>query len=218
MSLLKLLKFKIFLFCLICIDCQQANNVRTTFHGASENGACSLPAETYSSSYPLALGDIPSLGGLRFTPDLCGHVLRVNCGRGALNVIVTNSNLGNGLDLYTSAWRRATNSMSPGITSCSVQMTSHSLFRRSGYVCYHATGETNNPYYRNVGLLNVRNKLVVRATYNGMNGAHRGNNPYYAFDGFGREDQRVRFYFSDGTSHSVLLRDCRSGEKKQMWS
>ena len=31
---------------------------------------------------------------------MCGHIFTINCGKGDLDIIVTNSNLGNGLDLY----------------------------------------------------------------------------------------------------------------------
>ena len=57
--------------------------------------------------------------------DLCGHILRIDCGNGELNIIVTNSNLGGGLDLYSSTtWPQATNNKPPGQVKCSVQLTS----------------------------------------------------------------------------------------------
>ncbi len=57
-----------------------------------------------------------------------------------------------GLDLYTSSWNEAANNALPGERWCSVQMTSKNIFTFDGYVCYHATGETSNEWYRNVGL------------------------------------------------------------------
>ena len=95
-------------------------NVLATRHGATEIGACSLPQGDYTVNKPVALGDIASLGYLKFRPDLCGHILRVDCGNGPLNIIVTNSNLGGGLDLYASSWSIATNNKPPGETKCSV--------------------------------------------------------------------------------------------------
>ena len=186
--------------------------MRTTFHGANEVGACQLPAQSYSTAFPVALGDISSLGNLRFSSNLCGHILAVKCGNGPLvNVIVMNSNLGGGLDLYASSWNRATNNASPGVQSCSVQMTSQNIFTFDGYVCYHAPGETNNQYYRNVGLLNIKDKIVVSATYNGIAGRLQSNAPYFEFNGQGNGNTPVIFRFSDGSTHSVPLNQCKSG-------
>jgi hypothetical protein len=182
-------------------------------------GACSLPEGSYSVSRPVALGDIASLQSLRFNPDLCGHILTIDCGNGPLDIIVTNSNLGGGLDLYASTWSIATNNKPPGQTSCSVQLTSRNpLTNSNSPVCYHATGEVNNEYYHNVGLLNVGSRITTGATLNGVQGAHRGANPYYAFDGSASGNDQVVFRFQDGTTHSVFLRDCLSGAQKHMWS
>ena len=48
--------------------------------------------------------------------------------------------------------------------------------------CFYKPGTSNNPYYHNVGLLNVNEKIVTGATIGGSPGAHRGDNPFYAFD------------------------------------
>ena len=194
------------------------NNILATRHGATEIGACSLPKGDYTVKYPVALGDIPELSHLRFTPDLCGHVLRINCGNGDLDIIINNSNLGGGLDLYSSTWSKATNNKPPGQTRCSVQLTNRNMLNTSGYKCFHSTGETSNNFYRNVGLLNTNDRIVKRAVFKGIEGAHRGANPYYAFDGFGTGNDQVTFFFQDGGSHSVLLRDCADGSNKQTWS
>ena len=80
-------------------------NVLATRHGGVESGACALPRAGYTNNNPVALGNVPELQHLRFRPDLCGHILTINCGRGSLDIIVTNSNLGGGLDLYgRSTW------------------------------------------------------------------------------------------------------------------
>ncbi|RNA10692.1 SCP-like extracellular [Brachionus plicatilis] len=197
---------------------QLKENVLTTRHAAYEVGACELPSADYAVTLPVALGNIESLGHLKFDPKYCGHVFEIDCGNGKLDIIVTNSNLGGGLDLYASSWGLATNNKPPGQTYCNVKLSNRNTFRNSGYQCYHATGETNNNYYRNVGLFNTNDKLVVSAKYRGVNGAHRGNNGYWAFDGWGTGNDRVTFYFEDGTSHSVYLRDCKDGSKKQFWS
>lgn len=181
-------------------------------------GACELPRADYSVRSPVALGDISSLAHLRFNPKLCGQILRVNCGPGDLDIIVTNSNLGGGLDLYASTWSIATGNKPPGVTECSVQLTERNIFNFDGYRCYHATGETTNNYYRNVGLLNTKGRLVVNAEFKGIWGQHRGNNPYWAFDGFGTNDDFVTFYFENGGTHRVRLGDCASGADKQIWS
>ena len=76
-------------------------NVLATRHVNGGGDACALPATAYAVTNPFALGDIAALGYLKFHPDLCGHVLTINCGHGALNIIITNSNYGGGIDLYS---------------------------------------------------------------------------------------------------------------------
>lgn len=80
-------------------------NVLATRHVNGGGDACALPRANYANNYPFALGNIGSLEHLKFKPDLCGHILTINCGRGPLDVIIVNSNLGGGLDLYSrSTW------------------------------------------------------------------------------------------------------------------
>ena len=215
-------KYFILIFCLSFIlylaNAQVLYNIHTTRHAANEIGACELPQGDYSVLNPVALGNIDSLSYLKFDPKFCGHILRINCGNGDLDIIVTNSNLGGGLDLYASTWSKATGNLPPGITQCSVQLTSRNLFNTDGYRCFHATGETNNAYYRNVGLLNTNGRLVTGAQFKGIWGQHRGPNPYWAFDGQGSNNDKVTFYFEDGGSFLVPLSSCASGADKKVWN
>ncbi|CAF4393866.1 unnamed protein product, partial [Rotaria sordida] len=55
------------------------SGVLATRHGAYESGACALPNSNYAVVNPVALGDIGTLQQLKFRPDLCGHVLKVDC-------------------------------------------------------------------------------------------------------------------------------------------
>ena len=64
-------------------------------------------------------------------------------------------------------------------------MTSKNIFTTDGYVCYFATDETNNQYYRNVGLLNTKDKIVTSAKFNGINGRLQTNAPFFEFNGQG---------------------------------
>ena len=98
------------------------------------------------------------------------------------------------------------------------QLTDMNILNLNGPRCYYATGEINNAYYHNVGLLNTGGRIVKSATLKGATGAHRGANPYYAFDVVAYGDDQVTFYYEDGGSHTVYLRDCVDGTNKQMWS
>ena len=199
---------------------QTLYNVLATRHGAYEAGACALPAASYAVTNAVALGSINSLSHLKFKPELCGQVLRVDCGNGPLNIIITNSNYGGGLDLYGSTWDRLTANKPPGETSCSVQLTSQNAFNFDGPRCYYKPGtDYGNAYYHNVGLLNTSGRKVVRATIDNRAGEHRGDNPYYAFD-FGPIDdnKQVIFTLDDGNTQSVSLRDCQYKGSEQMWS
>ena len=190
----------------------------TTRHAATEIGSCELPAADYSLNTPVALGDIPSLGSLRFKPSLCGQVLSVDCGRGPLNIIVTNTNLGGGLDLYASSWSIATANQPPGQAYCSVSLTNKNSFKSDQPACYYATGETDNEYYHKLGLLNTGGRLVENAFLDGKQGNRDGNNPYFVFNFRATKDKELSFVFSDGGTFNIRLSDCRSGANKQIWS
>ncbi|CAF4471790.1 unnamed protein product [Rotaria socialis] len=178
------------------------HGVLATRHGAHEAGACALPASNYAVINSVALGSIGSLQYIKFRPDLCGHVLKVDCGNGPLDIIITNSNYGGGLDLYGSTWGMLTNNKPPGETHCSAQLTEH----------------YGNAYYHNVGLLNTGGRIVTGATIDNRAGEHRGDNPYYAFD-FGPIDKnkQVVFTFNKGPPQFVALRDCEYTGSEQMW-
>jgi hypothetical protein len=170
-------------------------DVLATRHSAREAGACALPSSDYAVVNPVALGNIESLEYLKFHPELCGQILEVNCGYGSLDIIITNSNYGGGLDLYASTWDILTNQKPPGETSCSVALTSRNAFNLDEPRCFYKPGtDNNNPYYHNVGLLNTNGRLVVSATIDNRRGEHRGDNPYYAFD-FGPIDMVTKKLF-----------------------
>ncbi|CAF2072403.1 unnamed protein product [Rotaria magnacalcarata] len=196
------------------------HGVLATRHGAHEAGACALPSSNYAVINPVALGSIGSLQHIKFRPDLCGHVLKVDCGNGPLDIIITNSNYGGGLDLYGSTWGRLTNNKPPGETHCSAQLTERNAFNFHGPRCFYKPGtDYGNAYYHNVGLLNTGGRIVTGATIDNRAGEHRGDNPYYAFD-FGPIDKnkQVVFTFNKGPPQSVALRDCEYKGSEQMWS
>ncbi|CAF3275967.1 unnamed protein product [Rotaria socialis] len=199
----------------------QVSGVHTTYHGAHEAGACELPKASYAISHSVALGNIESLKHLKFRSELCGHVIQIDCGNGPLDVVVMNSNLGGGLDLYASTWNRLTHHMSPGVTSCSAKLSTRNAFNFNGPRCYYKPDSpADNEYYRNVGLLNTNGRIVISATIDNRSGEHRGTNPFFAFD-FGRPisvDKQVVFTFEGGETHTVYLRDCEYQANKQMWS
>ncbi|OQV17607.1 putative glucan 1,3-beta-glucosidase A [Hypsibius exemplaris] len=174
-------------------------NVLSTRHGAFEAGACSLPSASYNLLTPVALGDISSLSQLKYTNSMCGHVLTIDCGHGAMDIIVTNSNLGGGLDLYASSWAIATANAPPGETWCSVQLSTRNPFNFDGPRCYYGPGtDLDNPYFRLVAVFNTGGRLVTGATLNGVAGSFNGVQPYFAFYGgpIGGEG-RVVFSFND---------------------
>jgi len=156
----------------------------------------------------------------KYATDLCGHVVQIDCGHGALDVVITNSNLGGGLDLYSeSAWPKATGNAPPGETKCSVQLSSRNSLSGGAFQCYYKPGtETNNAYYRNIGILNTGSKIVTGATLGGQPGNHAGPNPYYAFTGRAIDiNEQVVFSFNDGSTHSVRFSDCKSVGSDQLW-
>lgn len=194
-------------------------NVLATRHGARESGACALPKWNYNTIYPVALGDIPELQYLKFKPELCGHILTVDCGRGALDIVINNSNLGGGLDLYGSTWDILTGNQPPGQAKCSVKLSARNAMNGAGFVCFYKPGtDFGNQYYHNVGLLNTNDKIVTGAAIGSKIGAHRGANPYFAFDGQVSDGDQIKFSLNDGTVRYVTLRDCIYVGDEQIWS
>ncbi len=146
-------------------------NVLATRHdnGGGTGDACALPQANYVVANPFALGDLPELGDLKFKPELCGHVFRIDCGHGPLDIIATNSNLGGGLDLYSqTSWPKATGDAPPGETRCSIELSGQNAMSGKSFQCYYKPGtETNNPFFRNIGILNTGSKIVTGATLGG---------------------------------------------------
>ena len=190
----------------------------TTYHGATEVGSCRLPKESYSYLNPVALGNIDSLQAIKFKGTLCGHILEIDCGNGIQNIIITNSNLGGGLDLYASSWNKVTNNKSPGQEYCSVKFTNKNPFRTRKYKCYHATGEASNQYYRSITLLNTGSKILKGASLNGQQGTNYNVDSYFNLNVYATENDLVTFYFEDYSSYNVRLKDCINGSNKQLWS
>ena len=139
------------LMILLCVGARYTanaaqNGVLTTHHGATEHGACMLPEASYIVTKPVALGDIGSLGPLKYKTGMCGKILRVDCGNGPLDVIVSNSNLGGGLDLYKSSWNQATRNAQPGQKWCRVELTNHNAIHGHGPRCYYEPSSEKNKY------------------------------------------------------------------------
>jgi hypothetical protein len=197
------------------------SNVLATRHVHGEGGdACALPQVQYNNVDPFALGNV-GIGNLEFQPDLCGHVFQIDCGLGTLNIIVTNSNLGGGLGLYSeSAWPKATGNPVRGEARCSVQLSTQNSLYGGEFQCYYKPGtEATNAYYRNIGIFNTGRKIVTGATLGRQSGSHAGPNPYYAFTGRAIDaNEEVIFLFNDGSTHSVKFSDCKSVESEQRWN
>lgn len=193
--------------------------VLATRHGAYEAGACALPSVKYRKVYPVALGDISSLRHLKFRPELCGHILTADCGHGAIDIIVTNSNLGGGLDLYASTWKRLTNNLPPGKTKCSVKLSSRNPMSVAAYSCYYKPGTDHGKrWYHNIGLLNTYDKIVTKATIGKKVGKHQGSNPFFAFNGEVDDHDRVTFTMNDGSTKSFRIANCIYVRKEKKWS
>ncbi|CAF0901964.1 unnamed protein product [Brachionus calyciflorus] len=196
------------------------NDVHTLKHVyINDEGACLLPAESYAIKYPIALGNRETLDYLKFRPQLCGHVLEIDCGLGKFDAVIMNSNFGGGLELYESLWEAAVPKRNKKMNEarCNVTLSKKNPFTSTDYKCYHGTDQTDNVYFRSLGLFNTRGKVVVAAQMNGRNGTLTENG-YFTFYNFGTEEDLVTFYFEFGGSYSVYLKDCPGNSKKQQWS
>eukprot|EP00122_Pirum_gemmata_P005560 Pgem_evm1s5068 len=85
-----------------------------------------MPSTSYTVQQAVALGEQPALGNLRVTNDLCGHVVRVNCGGDSVDAVVASTcDIGStncGVDMIRKTWDIAT-TISPGIATCSISLT-----------------------------------------------------------------------------------------------
>uniref|UniRef100_A0A915KPA5 Uncharacterized protein n=1 Tax=Romanomermis culicivorax TaxID=13658 RepID=A0A915KPA5_ROMCU len=198
------------------------SNVLATRHVNGGGDACALPAGvSYALNTPFALGDISSLGYMKFKPDLCGHVVTIDCSHGSLDILITNSNYGGGMDLYSQVtWPTATANAAPGQVYCTAQLTSKNPLTGASNQCFYKPGTgTTNAYYRNVGILNTGGKIVKGATVGGAAGSHAGDNPYYAFN-LGRAinvTEIVTFTFDDGTTYSTPFSSCVDKGSEQLF-
>lgn len=197
------------------------NGVLTTCHPATEAGACQLPEGNYVSQiYPVALGNIGALGTLKHNPGLCGHILRIDCGNGPVDIIVSNANPGGGLDLYASSWDLATRWKAPGQEWCKVQLTDRNPFQFNGPRCYYSPeSEKENSYFHLLGIFNTGNRIVSSANLNGMEGSFNSITAYFAFYGGPvSEDASLSFRFTDGSTHNMRLNDCVKENNLHIWS
>jgi hypothetical protein len=68
--------------------------------------------------------------------------------------------------LYKSSWDKTTRFKTPGVEKCTVFLNDKNSFTTNDPV--YSSGETNNEYNRNVGLLNTRAKVVKSPKLNGV--------------------------------------------------
>lgn len=185
----------------------------------NDEGTCLLPSEDYAVTYPIALGNKEKLDYLKFRPQLCGHVLEIDCGNGKFDAVIMNSNLGGGLDLYNSLWEVAVTNRNKKMDEarCNVTLSKKNPFKSPGYRCYFGSDQTDNLYFRSVGLFNTNGKVVVGAQFNGRNGT-LSENGYFNFYNFGTDEDLVIFYFEFGETFSLYLKNCLAKLKNQKWS
>ncbi|KAJ1558637.1 hypothetical protein HK096_008530, partial [Nowakowskiella sp. JEL0078] len=189
------------------------NNVQGTYWSASTDaGGCSMPSGSYVVLDALALGQSTKLGPLAFQPKYCGQVLRVNCGKNSVNAVVASTcNIGStscGIDLIQRTWKITTGNKPPGISSCTVSLTTLNPFTGSTPLCfYRPNSEFNNNYYKLLSVYNTSGKLVKKATLDGIAGSISSGN-WYQFNAGSKpfsSTSKVIFTFEDGSNASYVV-------------
>jgi hypothetical protein len=165
----------------------------------------------------LALGQIGSLGELRWRNGLCGQVLDVDCGNGPVRAVVASTcMLGTdacGADLVQSTWDRATNNKSPGEEWCTVSLTDANPLP-GGPRCYARpdSGGLDNAWYISVGVFNTKGRIPQWATLHGVQGQFMSDSQYFQFHSDGRDLFRswseLVFHFEDGSAETFQLGNC----------
>ena len=172
----------------------------------------------------LALGQMGNLEGLIYRPGLCGQVLSVDCGRGAVNAVVASTcNLGSsscGVDLIQKTWNKATGNQSPGIAECKVALTKQNPMAGGAPLCFHQpNSEIGNLYYASLGVFNTNGRVVKSATLAGVQGTWN-NGGWFKFNSGGsfNTNAAVSFSFEDGSSNSFSLSNCAPGGSTHIFS
>ncbi|KAJ3121095.1 hypothetical protein HK100_012524, partial [Physocladia obscura] len=195
-----------------------ASAVRGSYWAATtDSGGCSLPIAKYSSTHSaVALGDQTALGTLSFQHYYCGQIVSINCGHGAVTAIVASTcNIGGhdcGVDMIAPTWNAATNSASPGLTTCSVALTTENpIALTTAAVCYYRpNSEFTNQYFKILGVLNTGGRLVSGATVRSSAGFVSSGN-WYQFAAGGipfKSTNSVVFTYTDGTKSTFALSAC----------
>lgn len=153
--------------------------------------------------------------------DLCGHLLRVNCGKGDVDVLVNNLNSDvSGLGLYASAWSRVTRDKTSKVTSCRVVELSHrhAIINSTDPMCFYAPGYIEDSNYHELGLLNTGSRIVSGASLNGFLGEYdsKKSNLYYKFNVFADKSYNVTFQFEDIGNFPCLLASVEVENTKEL--
>jgi hypothetical protein len=186
-----------------------------------------MPQGDYAVTDAIALGQSQELGNLKWRQGLCGQVLRVDCGNGAIEAVVAstcNLNSGTcGVDMIGKTWRKATSNKPPGIVDCSVSLTNRNPLRAGNNdpLCYYRpNSENNNNYYAILGVVNTGGRISSSAVASGVTG-RRNNDGWFEFNGSGKplftKDAQVVFRYEDGSSTSFRLSDCRIAGQVQIF-
>lgn len=203
-----------------------ATGVRGTYWATSSDaGGCSLPSTTYAITDALALGQGTALGDLAFRPGLCGKVLNVQCtgGQNVPAVVASTCNIGStscGVDLIAKTWAKATGNAQPGVSSCTVTLSSTNPISGGSATCYQRPNTAGSAYYQNLGLLNAGSEIVKSATLAGVAGAVT-NGDWFGFDSGGQalftSTAKVIFTYESGSSVSFQLSACKASSSVQIF-
>jgi hypothetical protein len=164
----------------------------------------------------LALGQATSLGYLAWRQGLCGQVLSVNCGNGAVNTVVASTcNLGStscGVDLIGNTWRTSTANQSPGTRLCQVALTNINPIQGSAPLCfYRPNSPIGSLYYASLGVFNTNGRIPSSASLGSIQGTVDSGDSYFTFNGPFNSGLTVTFTFNDGSTTSFPLSNCQSG-------
>lgn len=157
---------------------------------------------------------------------MCGQILDINCGGQSVQAIVADiCSVGTntcGIDMILRTWNTLTNNASPGVTQCSVEMSSKNPLQAKGMQCYHRPdSDIGNEYFIILGVMNTQGKIASSATLAGVNGQNRNNDNWFSFSGNGKalfkNDSVITFSFEGGGKKSFKISDCHPGGSGQIF-
>lgn len=223
---MKMIFIAIVMILLDIVTSQQTGVRGTRWAPTTDSGGCQMPDTEYLIPDAVALGQGTYLGPLIYRSGLCGQVLDITCDGGGASfpaVIASTCNIGSGtcgIDMIDRTWSKATGGASPGVTSCTVALSTAPLMAGAAQ-CFHRMGSAFSAYSRILGIFNTKGEIPKSATLAGKPGISEPSS-FFEFNSGGAElfvdSALVVFTYESGNTATFNLGQCSKSSTVHIWS